>query len=321
MEPFERLHVTRDGDLARAGKTQAAPRFGRGIAILMVSIGLYSAMIATIKHVSLDYSVFQILFFRNLFALPMILPSVLAGGGLASLATRRAPLHLLRGGISVTGHLGLYWAIGFLALADVTAIQFTGPLMVTALSALVLHEVVGPRRWLAVIVGFAGVLIMVPPTGEISAAALVVLAATLSYALMVILTRVLTATETVGAIAFYQAAVGLTVGLAGLAWAWTTPSSGDFLLLALVGVWAGLAQLTLVGAVKHAPPPVLAPFDYLILVWAIGFDFVFWQALPSAQTLIGAAVIAGAGLYIAQRESGLVGIVRRWLKRRRETTS
>jgi drug/metabolite transporter (DMT)-like permease len=86
---------------------------------------------------------------------------------------------------------------------------------VTALSALVLHEAVGPRRWLAVIVGFAGVLIMVPPTGEISLAALVVLAATLSYALMVILTRVLTATETVGAIAFYQAAVGLTVGLSG----------------------------------------------------------------------------------------------------------
>jgi drug/metabolite transporter (DMT)-like permease len=199
--------------------------------------------------------VFQILFFRNLFALPMILPTVLAGGGLATLATRRAPLHLLRGSVSVSGHLGLYWAIGFLALADVTAIQFTGPLMVTALSALVLHEAVGPRRWLAVIVGFAGVLIMVPPTfagvlimvpptGEISLAALVVLAATLSYAVMVILTRVLTATETVGAIAFYQAAVGLTVGLSGLAWAWTTPSWGDFLLLALVGIWAGLAQLT-----------------------------------------------------------------------------
>ena len=312
-EPLGEPRVNRDEDLAKAGKTQAAPRYGRGIAILMASIGLYAAMITTIKHVSLDYSVFQILFFRNLFALPMILPTVLAGGGLATLATRRAPLHLLRGSVSVSGHLGLYWAIGFLALADVTAIQFTGPLMVTALSALVLHEAVGPRRWLAVIVGFAGVLIMVPPTGEISLAALVVLAATLCYALMVILTRVLTATETVGAIAFYQAAVGLTVGLSGLAWAWTTPSWGDFLLLALVGIWAGLAQLTLVSAVKHAPPPVLAPFDYLIMVWAIGFDFVFWQALPSTQTLVGAAVIAGAGLYIAQRESGFVQIVWRWL--------
>ncbi len=213
------------------------------------------------------------------------------------------------------------WAIGFLALADVTAIQFTGPLMVTALSALVLHEAVGLRRWLAVVAGFAGVLIMVPPTGEVSPAALVILFGTLCYAIMVILTRVLTATEAVGTIAFYQAAVGLTVGLGGLAWAWTTPSWGDFFLLALVGVWAGLAQLTLVTALKHAPPPVLAPFDYLIMLWAIGLDLVFWQVFPSSQTLIGAAIIAAAGIYIAQRESGFARIVWRKLaprRRRRE---
>ena len=299
-----------------AGQTQAAPRYGRGIAILMVSIGLYATMIATVKHVRVDYSMFQILFFRNLFALPMILPIVFAGGGLRTLGTKRAGLHLTRAGVSVTGHLSLYWAIGFLALADVTAIQFTGSLMITALSALVLGDAVGVRRWLAVVVGFAGVLIMVPPTGEVSPAALVILFATLCYAVMVILTRVLTRTEPVGTIAFYQAIVGLAVAASILPWAWTTPSWGDFLLLALVGVWAGLAQLTLVGALKHAPPAVLAPFDYLILLWAVGFDLVFWQAFPSWQTLAGAAVIAAAGLYIAQRESGFAGIAWRWLASR-----
>ena len=82
-------------------------------------------------------------------------------------------------------------------------------------------------------------------------------------------------------------------------------------MLALVGVWAGLAQLTLVGALKHAPPAVLAPFDYLILLWAIGFDLFLWQVLPSSQTLLGAAVIGGAGLYIAQRESNFAGLLRR----------
>ena len=305
--------MNRDADRPDTTRPPAAARFGRGIAILMLSIGLYAAMIATIKHVTVDYSVFQVLFFRNLFALPMILPIVLAAGGLATLATRRAPLHLLRGSVSVAGHLSLYWAIGFLALADVTAIQFTAPLMVTALSALVLHETVGPRRWFAVVAGFAGVLIMVPPTGAVSPAALVVLLSTLCYAVMVILTRVLTASEAVGTIAFYQAAVGLTVGLAGLPWVWTTPSLNDFLLLALVGILAGSAQLTLVAALKHAPPPVLAPFDYLIMIWAVGFDVLFWQALPSSRTLAGAAVIAGAGLYIAQRESGFVQLFWRWL--------
>ena len=301
--------MDRQTDIIDTATPQAAPRYGRGIAILMVSIGLYAAMIATVKHVSADYSMFQILFFRNLFALPMILPIVLAGGGLRTLGTKRAGLHLTRAGVSVTGHLSLYWAIGFLALADVTAIQFTGPLMVTALSALVLRDSVGIRRWLAVAVGFAGVMIMVPPTGEVSPAALVILFATLCYAVMVILTRVLTRTEAIGTIAFYQAIVGLAVALGVLPWAWSTPSLSDFLLLALVGVLAGLAQLTLVGALKHAPPAVLAPFDYLILVWAIGFDLVFWQVVPSWQTLAGAAVIAGAGLYIAQRESGVAGIM------------
>ena len=301
--------MDRQTDIIDTAAPQAAPRYGRGIAILMVSIGLYAAMIATVKHVSADYSMFQILFFRNLFALPMILPIVFAGGGLRTLGTKRAGLHLTRAGVSVTGHLSLYWAIGFLALADVTAIQFTGPLMVTALSALVLRDTVGIRRWLAVAVGFAGVMIMVPPTGEVSPAALVILFATLCYAVMVILTRVLTRTEAIGTIAFYQAIVGLAVALGVLPWAWSTPSLSDFLLLALVGVLAGLAQLTLVGALKHAPPAVLAPFDYLILVWAIGFDLVFWQVVPSWQTLAGAAVIAGAGLYIAQRESGVAGIM------------
>lgn len=279
--------------------------YGRGIAIMFASIGAYACMIATIKQVTADYSLFQILFFRNLFALPLILPMVLATGGLATLRSRRPGLQVLRASISVAGHLCLYVGLGALALADVSAIQFTGPILVTALSALILREPVGPRRWLAVIAGFAGVLIMVPPTGAVNPAALIVLAGTFCYAGMVILTRILTGTDNVATIAFYQAAVGLLFSLVVLPWVWTTPSAGDLLILALVGLFAGLAQLGLVGALKYAPPPVLAPFDYTIMLWAIGFDVLLWHVLPTTQTLLGAAVIAAAGLYIAQRESGL----------------
>ncbi len=278
--------------------------YGRGIAILFASIGAYACMIATVKQVA-DYPAFQILFFRNLFALPIFLLLVQASGGLASLRSRRPGLQIARGLVSVSGHILLYLGIGSLALADVSAIQFTGPILVTALSALVLREPVGRRRWLAVLAGFAGVLIMVPPTGEVNPAAILVLAGTFCYAGMVIITRILTGTDQVGTIAFYQAAVGLLVASAALPWVWITPGAGDLALLALVGLFAGLAQLGLVSAIKYAPPQVLAPFDYTIMLWAIGLDLLLWHVLPSGQTLAGAAVIAAAGLYIAHRESRL----------------
>ena len=159
-------------------------RYGRGIALMLLSIGFYSTMIATIKHVAADYSVFQILFFRNFFFLPLIVPIVLASGGMAALRTARPGLHLLRNTASVTGHLCIFFALGVMALADVSAIQFTSSLMVTALAALVLRDTVGWRRWLAVFAGFAGVLIMVPPTGAVEPAALAILFGTFCYAVM-----------------------------------------------------------------------------------------------------------------------------------------
>jgi drug/metabolite transporter (DMT)-like permease len=291
--------------------------YGRGIALMMLSIGFYSGMIAAIKHVAADYSVFQILFFRNLFFLPLIIPIVAASGGFAALRSERPGLHLLRNTASVTAHLCIFFALGVLALADVSAIQFTSPLIVTALAALVLRDTVGWRRWLAVFVGFAGVLVMVPPTGEVEPAALIVLLATLCYGVMVITTRMLGRTDTVGAIAFYQAMAGILVGTIALPWVWLTPGWGDLLVLALVGALGGCAQLGLVAALKAAPPPVLAPFDYTIMLWAVGFDVLLWDTVPSLRTLVGAAVIASAGLYIAQRESGVFQLLRDAIRPRR----
>ena len=222
---------------------------------------------------------------------------------MAALRTARPGLHLLRNTASVAGHLCIFFALGVMALADVSAIQFTSSLMVTALAALVLRDAVGWRRWLAVFAGFAGVLIMVPPTGAVEPAALAILFGTFCYAVMVIATRILGRSDTVGAITFYQAAAGVLVGAIALPWVWLTPSWTDLLLLILVGLLGGGAQLGLVGALKAAPPPVLAPLDYTIMLWAVAYDVVLWDAVPSVRTLAGAAVIAAAGLYIAQRES------------------
>ena len=285
-----------------AGK-EDKQRYGRGIALAILSVAFYASMIASIKQVTTDYSVFQILFFRNLLALPIIIPIALAVGGPRSLLTNRIPLHLLRISISMTSHLCLFIGLGTLALVDVSGIQFTAPLMVTALAALVLREHVGAWRWIAVLVGFAGVMVMAPPTGAFNPAVLIVLFGTLCYAGMVITTRILVRTDPVGTIALYQALVGTAVGLVALPWVWTTPSVSDFLVLVLVGFLAGFAQLCLVGALKVAPPPVLAPLDYTVMLWAVGFDVILWHTVPSFQVLSGAAIIAAAGLFIAHRET------------------
>ena len=287
-----------------AGTKGGGRRYGRGIALALLSVGFYCGMTATMKQVTADYSVFQILLFRHLFALPMILPMLLAAGGVSDLRTRRPRLHLLRNSVIIIGHLCLITGLGELALTDVSAIQFTAPLMVTALSALFLRESVGPRRWAAVLAGFAGVLVMVPPAGDVRPAALIILLGTFCYAAMIIMTRLLAATDTVAAIAFYGMLAGVLAGLIALPWVWITPSPADLLLLILVGLFGGLAQLTIVAALKRAPPPVLAPFDYTIMLWAVGLDLVLWRATPSLQTLAGAAIVAAAGLYVAHREAG-----------------
>ena len=285
-----------------AGK-EGKQNYGRGIVLAILSAAFYASMIASIKHVTTDYSVFQILFFRNLLALPIIITIALAVGGPRSLLTNQFPMHLLRISISMTSHLCLFIGLGTLALVDVSGIQFTAPLMVTALTALVLREHVGVWRWFAVFTGFAGVMVMSPPTGELNPAVLIILFGTFCYAVMVIMTRILVRTDPVGTIAFYQALVGTAVGLVALPWVWSTPSVPDLLVLMLVGVLAGFAQLCLVGALKAAPPPVLAPLDYTVMLWAVGFDVILWHTAPSPQVLLGAAIIAAAGLFIAHRET------------------
>jgi drug/metabolite transporter (DMT)-like permease len=285
---------------ARRGDRQS---FGRGIALATLSVAFYACMIASIKHVITDYSIFQILFFRNLLSLPIIIPIALAVGGPRNLRTDRFPLHLLRITVTMTSHLCLFIGLGSLALVDVSGIQFTAPLIVTALAALVLREHVGVWRWFAVFVGFTGVMVMSPPTGELNPAVLIVLFGTFCYAVMVIMTRVLVRTDPVGAIAFYQALVGTAVGLVALPWVWSAPSVPDLLVLMLVGVLAGFAQLCLIGALKAAPPTVLAPLDYTVMLWAVGFDVILWHTAPSSQVLLGAAIIAAAGLFIAHRET------------------
>ena len=283
--------------------------YGRGILLMLLAIGCFSTMTAMVKLLSDDYSVFQILFFRNMVPLPIVFTFLLMSGGLAAFRSRRPGLQVLRNSIAVVSNLCLFYALGRLALADATAIQFSSPLIVTALSALILRDHVGLRRWVAVVLGFLVVLFMVAPSGSVQAASFVLLLATFFYATMVVITRVLSKYDSVPVMFFYLTLIAGLVSGATMPWFWITPSGGDLLLLLMVGLFGSSAQFFLMCAIKVTPPAVIAPFEYTLMLWAVGFDILIWQAWPTAATLVGAAVIAGAGLYIAQRESQFASLL------------
>jgi len=279
------------------------PRLGLGIALMLVCVGCFSALSATVKFLSADYSTWQIVLFRNVVPLPFVFLLVVARGGLEALQTRRPGMHLVRNGLAMLSNLLLFFGLGFVTLSDASAIQFTSPLMVTALSAILLGETVGPRRWVAVLLGFCVVILIVAPSGNVQWASLIVLVSTLCYGLMVISTRILARTESAGTIFFYLCFIGTLVPAAAMPFVWIDPTMTDFGLLLLVGVFGGLSQLFLVNAVRLVSPAILAPFEYTLILWAVGFDVVLWHVQPAAGTLVGAAILAVAGLYIAQRES------------------
>jgi len=284
---------------------------------MLLCVGFFSSMSATVKLLAGDYSTWQIILFRNLIPLPIVFLVVVGRGGLDRLSTTRPGLHFVRNAFALLSNLLLFFGLGYVALADASAIQFTSPLFVTALSALVLGDRVGPRRWIAVFGGFCVILFMVAPSGEVQWASLILLASTLLYGSMVIATRILSRTDSSGVIFFYLCLAGTLVSAAVMPWVWITPGAADLLLLVLVGVFGGLSQWTLVNAVRMVSPAILAPFEYSLILWAVGFDILLWQMQPSATTLIGAAIIAVAGLYIAQRESGFATRLLSSLRQRR----
>jgi S-adenosylmethionine uptake transporter len=178
-----------------------------------------------------------------------------------------------------------------------------GPLVVTGLSVVLLKDQVGPRRWAAVLVGFAAVLFMIRPGGGISSqGALLLLASVFFYALNMISTRIIGRTESAGVMTFYANLVAMGVGGTTVAWVWTSPDALGWLLFGATGLIAGLAAYAMTQAFRIASPATLAPFEYTAMVWALVVGFVVWGELPSWSVLGAASVIVASGLYILHRE-------------------
>jgi len=281
-----------------------------------------------IKLLSGDYPLHQIVFLRSVIGIVFSLALVQLEGGFGILRTDKPLLHLLRGLLMVVANLSFFAALAVLPLADATALFFVAPLFITLLSIPILGEKVGIRRISAVLVGFAGVLVMQQPwaseglgTGERIVLLLPVLAA-FTYALCQIMARRLGATAKASAMAVYiqgtfilvslgfwavagdgRYAVGVdNASLQFLLRAWRWPNEGDALLFLALGALSGVIGYSISQPYRLAQPATVAPFAYIAMPLAVLWGWLLWDYLPSAQILVGITLIMGAGLYVFLRE-------------------
>jgi drug/metabolite transporter (DMT)-like permease len=273
-----------------------------GIALMVLGIFLFCCNDALGKWLLATYSVWQMLLIRSIAALVILSPLMWRAGAGAFTGAPRPALQFLRVVMSVTESIMFFWAVTYLPLADTVTFYLAAPIYVTALSALFLKEPVGWRRWSAVIVGFVGVVIALRPSAAtLTWPALIAITGSLFFSVFLITTRMLRGTHDVVLVSGTFAAM-LVVSGAVAPLAWVAPSPGDFALMLLLGAVAMVAFACINRSLKLSPASVVVPYQYTMIVWAVGLGFFVFGDVPDAFTLAGAAIIAAAGLYILWRE-------------------
>jgi drug/metabolite transporter (DMT)-like permease len=275
-----------------------------GIGLMLLAVFMFSFGDAIGKFIVATYSVGQLLCLRACAALLLLSPLIWRHRA-AFASMERPRLQLLRVLLSTLEVAAFFLATVYLPLADVITYYLACPIFVTALSAIVLREPVGWRRWSAIMIGFCGVLIALHPSSQtISWPAMIALGGSLCFSVLMLITRHLRATPDI-VMATSQFFGTLTLGALMSPFGWVTPSPGSLVLFAVAGLISVSALLCVNRSLKLAPASVVVPYQYSMIVWAIMFGIVVFGDLPSWPTLAGAAVIIGAGLYIFLRERNL----------------
>ena len=281
----------------------------RGIALRFLAIALLAGMTALVKLVSQrGVTLVETMFFRQAFAVPAILAWTALGPGIRTLRTQRLGRHFTRTMIGTAGMFGTLGAVFLLPLAEATTLQFTVPIFATILSTIMLKEVAGIHRWGAVLVGFAGVLIVVHPgqQGHFPLiGGLVGLYAAAMVALVAIQLRDLGRTEPSTTTAFWFSV--LSVPMLGLIYPFFARSHdpATWSMIAAIGLVGGFGQIALTAALRWAPVSAVVPMDYSGMIWATLFGWLLFDALPTPSTWLGAPLIMASGLYIVWREHKL----------------
>lgn len=269
-----------------------------GIACMLGAVLSWVTLDASAKWLGERLDVGQIVALRAAIAMSLtLLVARLGAGGLGALRSRRPALHLVRSLFSTIAIFAWFIALEYLTLAEAISLAHASPLVVSALSILLLGERVPPLQWLLLLIGFSGVLVIArPDAGIVDVGALIALGSTLAYAGLTLTARRFAGDEQNLALAFWVYPTSL---VAGMAWAWgqwVWPTALEWALLAVTGVFSATGFFAVNAAVRFAPIATIAPIEYTSLIWGAALGYAVWGDVPGPALLTGAALIVTAGI-------------------------
>jgi len=263
---------------------------------------LFSSMGLGIKYVGADMDSFQISFFRATFGLLAITPFVLYKG-VGSLKTKRIGMHLVRSCIGITAMLSVFYAITHLPLADAVALTFSRPLFLIILAVLFLGEKVRWRRWMATLVGFAGVVVMVQANTDLGFASAVGLFGAFMVALVSVFLKKLSVTEAPVTMLFYFGVIGSLISLVPASFVWQTPTWEQIGILLAASAVGSAGNFCMIRAFAVGEATAVSPFDYTRLIFSGALAYFVFGEVPTLGMVAGAGIIVFSTLYIVHREA------------------
>ncbi|RTL50796.1 MAG: DMT family transporter [Bradyrhizobiaceae bacterium] len=295
----------------------------KAVGLKIASTLMFTVMGAQVRYLEGVFPVGQVAFFRSLFALiPIVLIFGWRGQLRGALSTEHPSAHFIRGLFSIVGTFCTFAALARIPIADFTAIAFLAPLITVIFAALFLKEHVHAYRWTAVAAGFVGVILMLTPyfkdhaalTSSASLGVLFAFVNAFSSGGATIQIRRITETETTATIVIFMTGIVMVASLFSLPFGWVMPVSMlQWTVLAGIGVAGGVAQMLFTDSYRYAPASFLAPFDYTSMLWAFLAGYWIFGEVPTLYVVVGALIVAGAGIFVILRERQL------GLKRLRDT--
>jgi drug/metabolite transporter (DMT)-like permease len=275
----------------------------KAILAMIVAVFCVTLMSVQAKLIGIEYHPAQITFVRAIIVLIFLTPLIYKLGGLKFLKTKKPTLHFFRGIAGLIGNIMFFSAYQRLPVADVTVISQAVPIFACILAIIFLKEIIGWRRWIAIFIGFLGVIIAINPSGEIVIASIYALIGTIMWSTTIIFLRLLGTTESPVKTVFYFMLVSAITTSFFQPFLWIAPSFEVILLFIGLGASAFLTQILMTYALQKAPASIVSPFNYTGIVWAIIFDYIIWNSSPVLTTIIGGLIITVAGVYIFKREA------------------
>ena len=270
---------------------------------MIVAVLSVTLMSVQAKLIGPEYHPIQIAFARGIVVLILLSPLIYKLGGINFLKTKKPFLHLFRSLSGLMGNLLFFYSLHRIPVADVTVISMAVPIFSSILAIIFLKEIIGWKRWSAIIFGFLGVIIAVDPSTDIKIASIIAVIATFMWSTTIIFLRILGTTESPVKTVFYFMLISVLCTSFFQPFLWKEPNLRILLLFVGLGTCAFSTQILMTYALQKAQASIVSPFNYTGILWAILFDLLIWNVSPFVNTLIGGIIITISGIYIFHRET------------------